>query len=217
MAQQTFSPINSGNGPTTIQYQDHTTPSAHPHSHLSASPLYRISTLFHSRPDLTESEFYNHWYTVHGPLCAPWALHYNIVEYTQYHTPLALREALSSGRDGEFKTGSPFEACADFYVKDYKDYLAAFRDPYYLEVVKKDEDNFVDKGQVAQGARGGIKGGSAAVAEKESVGGGSGSARAISAMGVCRSVIRDGKAVVDVPEQVLRVWEEYQARKTTRG
>lgn len=125
------------------------------------------------------------------------ALHYGILEYTQYHTPTRLREALSQGKDGDFKGSSPFEACADFYVKDYKDYLAAFKDPYYLEVINKDEDLFVDKGQVeGKGERVALRG-----------------VMAISAMGVCRSIIREGKAVVDVSEDIWRRWEEYQGRK----
>jgi len=125
------------------------------------------------------------------------ALHYGIVEYTQYHTPARLRQALSQGKDAGFTGSSPFEACADFYVKDSKDYLAAFKDPYYLEVINRDEDLFVDKGQVK--GRG----------QREALG----DVLAISVMGVCRSIVREGRAVVDVPDDVWRVWEEYQGRK----
>lgn len=82
-------------------------------------------------------------------------------------------------------------------MKDYKDYLAAFKDPYYLEVISRDEDLFVDKGQVE--GRG----------EREALGG----VMAISAMGVCRSIIREGEAVVDVSEDIWRRWEEYQGRR----
>lgn len=82
-------------------------------------------------------------------------------------------------------------------MKDYKDYLAAFKDPYYLEVINRDEDLFVDKGQVK--GRG----------QREALG----DVLAISVMGFCRSIVREGRAVVDVPDDVWRLWEEYQGRK----
>lgn len=172
----------------------------HPHSYLSEAPLYRVTTLFRARPDLTEAEFYHHWYNQHGPMCAPWALHWGFVEYTQYQTSSELRQALAGGKDGGFKAGSPFEACADFYVKDYNDYLAAFQDPYYLEVIKPDEDTFVDKGQVDGSST------------KEL-----GKLKAISTMGLCKSIIRDGQAVVSIPEEVQATWERYQQQKEKRA
>ena len=177
----------------------------HAHSHISSQPLYRITVLFKSRPDQTEKQFYDHWWYNHAPLCIPWALHYNFVEYTHYLTSSENQLALAQGKDsqGGTRSMSPFTAAADFYIKDYQDYLAAFRDPYYLEIVMKDENNFVDKGQAE---------GSARDDRSDSM---DGSARAISMMGYCRSAIKDGKAVIDVPEEVWTKWNDYQSRKKT--
>lgn len=135
---------------------------------------------------------------MHGPTCVPWALHYNFIEYTQFHTTSSLRSTLANGRDGQFKTSSPFEAYVDFYVHDYNDYIRAFHDEYYLEVIAKDEDNFVDKGHMGD-RQGGYD---------------IGQVRAISTMGICRSIIKDGKVVVDVPDKVWKKWDEYQKRKS---
>ncbi|RVX70411.1 hypothetical protein B0A52_05910 [Exophiala mesophila] len=165
----------------------------------ASQEIYRISTLFHSRPGVSETEFYKHWYEVHGPLCVPWALHYNFVGYIQFQTPQHLREALGKGRDGQFKSSSGFEACADFYVRDYNDYLKAFQDPYYLEVIAQDEENFVDKGIERFGNR--------------EQGYNVGEVRAISTMGITKSIIKDGKAVIQVPDSVWKKWEEFQDRK----
>lgn len=173
---------------------------SHPHSHISDKPLYRITTLFRARPDLTEAEFFQHWYSKHGPICAPWALHWNFVEYTQYQTSTEHRQALLGGKDGDFKAGSPFTACADFYVRDYNDYLAAFQDPYYLEVIKPDEDAFVDKGQI-EGA------------DTQELG----KLRAISTMGLCKSIIRNAEAVVNIPDEVWTRWRKYHGRNTGTG
>lgn len=206
---------------TTIDTNLHPPVLPHPHSHLSPTPLYRITTLFRPHQNLTAHAFSTHWYHTHGPLCVPWALHYNIVEYTQYLTPPDLQTTLARGKDsqGGARGVSTFGACADFYVRDYEDYLRAFRDEYYLEVVAKDEDKFIDKGQVEDSAKEEGQGGDQEGAERERRGGGAGtrglggSVRAVSMMGYCRSIIKDGKAVVEVKREIWDLWEEYQRRK----
>lgn len=50
---------------------------------MSEKRIYRITTFFRRRPDISEEQFYDHWGRIHGPLCVPWALHYGILEYTQ--------------------------------------------------------------------------------------------------------------------------------------
>lgn len=43
--------------------------------------------------------------------------------------------------------GRPLTACdgmAEFYVKKWEDFEAAFADPYYLEVVAPDEQRFMN-------------------------------------------------------------------------
>lgn len=57
---------------------------------MSDPKLYRITTFFHKRPDISEEDFYAHWGTVHGPLCVPWALHHGFVQYTQVRPHLEL-------------------------------------------------------------------------------------------------------------------------------
>ena len=60
----------------------------------------------------------------------------------------------------------------DWYVPSYEAYEAAFKDPYYANVIEPDEWNFVDKGS-----------------GKEIAG-------AVSTLGVTRDIIKDGKNCV---------------------
>jgi hypothetical protein len=50
---------------------------------MAKNSVYRVTTFFKRRPDLTEQQCYDHWGKVHGPLVIPWALHHGILEYTQ--------------------------------------------------------------------------------------------------------------------------------------
>lgn len=121
----------------------------------------------------------------------------------QYLTPASLRSRLAAGKDGSFKSSSQYEAAADFYVKDPSHYVNAFKDPYYLNVVSADENNFVDKGQV-ETSKGDDKAGNQ---NSESPG-----ILAMSTMGYTRDIIKDGKAVVEVNDDIWQKWQEWQGQ-----
>ncbi|CAK7233621.1 hypothetical protein SCUCBS95973_008656 [Sporothrix curviconia] len=158
--------------------------------------FYRATTFFKRRPDITERQCHDHWGFVHGPLCVPWALKYGICEYTQFRTPSELRQAFAARMDLAFSMPVDFDAAADFYVKSYDRYLAAYKDPYYIHVIEPDEQNFVDKGQCAG------RGGSSTDTKTTVV-------RAMTTIGQCRYIIRDGKPVADVSEEIWQRWHEF--------
>ncbi|KAL1891025.1 hypothetical protein Sste5346_007847 [Sporothrix stenoceras] len=155
---------------------------------------FRVTTFFKRRPDITEEQCHDHWGFVHGPLVVPWALKYGICEYTQFRTPSALRQAFCARMDPVFASGIEFDAAADFYVKSYDDYLAAYKDPYYLAVIEPDEHNFVDKSRPE---------GQTTVV------------RAMSTLGQCRYMIRDGQPVVDVSDEIWARWHEFYPEADT--
>ena len=100
---------------------------------------------------------------------------------------------MSSGNP-DFNTVLDFDAAADFYVNSYKAYTDAYKDPYYINVIEPDENKFIDKGQGSE-------------AKKTLV-------RAVCAIGVCRSIIKDGKTVVDVSTDVDDLWQQYESKST---
>lgn len=99
--------------------------------------LIRITVFAQHNPKLSESQFNEHWATKHGPLVAEWLQRNGIVKYVQYHTTSEARALLS------MPTLS-FDGVADFWVKDYKDFENAYSDPYYKDVVRKDEEYLFD-------------------------------------------------------------------------
>ncbi|KAI9722363.1 MAG: hypothetical protein M1812_001835 [Candelaria pacifica] len=157
--------------------------------------VYRITTFFSRKSGLTDEEFYNHWYDVHGPLCAPWVVKKNILGYKQFHTPPNLRAALRpasrpstpliptspspSSSSSSFLTPTTttttsesmalqtYDGGAEFYVLSLDDFTNAFKDEYYLNVIRRDEEKFVDRERKLN-----------------------------STVGVERWVVRDGKVVV---------------------
>jgi len=95
--------------------------------------------------------------------------------------------------DPAFSGSIDYNAAVDFYVESYERFIAAYHDPYYLSVIEPDEQRFVDKGQIDGGKRTVV--------------------RAMSTLGTAKSMIKDGKAAVQVKSEI---WENWQKLKETK-
>ena len=108
------------------------------------------------KPGLSHDEFYDHWLNVHGPLVKPWATKHGFLEYRQIHLlPSINANRAAVGPESTSNTElEKWDGCATFELKSLEAFEAACRDPYYLEVIAKDEDKFVDKAAGVTGRRG---------------------------------------------------------------
>ncbi|KAL9949326.1 hypothetical protein ACHAQF_005400 [Verticillium nonalfalfae] len=71
-------------------------------------------------------------------------LRHGVVEYRQYHTT---DEAKALGEVMAKAAGRPmleYDGMSDAYVKDFKTFEDAFRDPEYLQKIRPDELAFID-------------------------------------------------------------------------
>jgi hypothetical protein len=128
---------------------------------MSTENLIRISVFANRNPSLSEEQFHTHWTEKHGPLVSSWLQKYGIIRYTQvlrlfapshitipttdipsqYHTPASHRDLRIQG----FETPTlSYDGVADFYVKSLEEFQRAYEDPYYKDVVKKDEEYLFD-------------------------------------------------------------------------
>ena len=128
---------------------------------MSTQNLIRISVFANRNPSLSEGQFHSHWTHHHGPLVSSWLQKHGIIRYTQvlrlfapshptipttnnssqFHTPASHRDLRIQG----FETPTlSYDGVADFYVKSLEDFKKAYEDPYYRDVVKKDEEYLFD-------------------------------------------------------------------------
>ncbi|OSS53960.1 hypothetical protein B5807_00786 [Epicoccum nigrum] len=108
---------------------------------MSTEGLIRISVFANRNPSLSEEEFHAHWTEKHGPLVSSWLQKHGIIRYTQYHTPASHGDYIT--QNFSIPTLS-YDGVADFYVKSLEDFKEAYEDPYYEDVVKKDEEYLFD-------------------------------------------------------------------------
>ncbi|CAN9428601.1 unnamed protein product [Alternaria sp. RS040] len=104
---------------------------------MSTEELVRVTVLASRNPKLSENEFNDHWANKHGPLITSWLQRHGIVKYVQYHTTSKHKALL------KLPTLS-YDGMADFWVRNFEDFEKAYEDPFYLEVVKKDEEYLFD-------------------------------------------------------------------------
>ena len=115
---------------------------------MSTEPLIRITSFINRKPTVSASDFYRYWTQVHGPLVHAFMLRHGVVEYVQFHTTdetkaLAAGMAAASGRPL-----MEYDGMTDAYVRDWKTWEDAFKDPEYLENIKPDEEAFIDVGSL---------------------------------------------------------------------
>ncbi|CAI9633367.1 hypothetical protein GT037_008905 [Alternaria burnsii] len=104
---------------------------------MSTEELVRVTVLANRNPKLSETEFNDHWANKHGPLITSWLQRHGIVKYVQYHTTSKHKALL------KLPTLS-YDGMADFWVRNFEDFQKAYEDPFYLDVVKKDEEYLFD-------------------------------------------------------------------------
>ncbi|KPM40521.1 hypothetical protein AK830_g6059 [Neonectria ditissima] len=109
----------------------------------------RILTFFTKKAGLTEADFHHHWTNVHGPLVVPWALKYGVNRYTQYHTTESNRSSLQKALQLPDDYLLNYDGAADFTVSSLAEFLSAYADPYYKQVIAPDEESlFLHSGDV---------------------------------------------------------------------
>ncbi|KFY38589.1 hypothetical protein V495_06478 [Pseudogymnoascus sp. VKM F-4514 (FW-929)] len=141
--------------------------------------------LLKRNPSLTPAEFSHHWYHVHAPLVVPFFLHSGIQHYEQMHSPLSTDDPNLDISVWDGVAGLPPQE-----VLDAPSQMPKWKEDYYRDVILPDEKRFLV---------------SAALEHIFRVGPGT-------VRGERKVVIREGKAVIEVGEEVWRVWREYEKR-----
>lgn len=140
---------------------------------MNTEPLIRVTVCIHRKKGTTEEEFNKYWAYQHGPLVIPWLQRCGILRYVQvcctprarmdvlglpfgfnesppqYHTTsehrnLAKNMSLAVGR-----ALLQYDGMADFWVRKYEDFEAAFLDPEYQEKIRPDEMKLLDMESIA--------------------------------------------------------------------
>jgi uncharacterized protein (TIGR02118 family) len=100
--------------------------------------MIKVSVLLKRKPGMSSAEFHRYWKEVHGPLLrsVPEVMRY-VRRYVQCHS---IAETFS-GTPG---TASPFDGIAEMWGDSIDDVRRALAEPRYLEVIRTDEEKFLD-------------------------------------------------------------------------
>ncbi|PVH73744.1 hypothetical protein DL98DRAFT_519707 [Cadophora sp. DSE1049] len=153
-------------------------------------------------PTLTREEFSHHWYHNHAPLVIPMFLHLGVQHYQQVGRPLHLSDLTTTyfrKNHGPFTTSDPaldilsFDGIAGLPAQEILDApssMPAWVQAYYDEVVKKDERRFLVSEALDHIVR----------------------VKPRTVKGEVKVVIQEGKPLIEVSDEIWKVWKEYEAR-----
>jgi len=93
------------------------------------------------RADLTIEQFNHHWLSVHAPLVI------SVSEFSRYLRKYALYPYAPNPAGGALVLGqgSSYDGVGELWFESRADMEAAFSEPRYLEIIRPDEDRFLDR------------------------------------------------------------------------
>lgn len=93
------------------------------------------------RPDLTREEFEDHWLNRHGPLVL------SVPEFAKYLKRYVLHPFDADGEGQALVLGATpeYDGVGELWFDSHASMVAAFNEPRYLEIIRPDEDRFLDR------------------------------------------------------------------------
>ena len=160
--------------------------------------------LLKRNPTMTQKEFSNHWLTKHAPLVVPFFLHSGITHYEQVcnaSPPDSLRHltVVLLQIHGPLSTSNPtldvsaWDGAAAMPAQELLDMPAPmpkWKDDYYKEIILSDERRFL----VSEALEHILRVDPGTVTGEKKV------------------IIENGKCLVEVKEEIWKVWREYEIR-----
>lgn len=93
------------------------------------------------RPDLTREQFVHHWLEKHGPLVL------SVPEFARHLKRYVLHPFAEGAEGHELVLGAApdYDGVGELWFEDHASMEAAFNEPRYLEIIRVDEDRFLDR------------------------------------------------------------------------
>ncbi|KAK6813232.1 hypothetical protein RU639_011106 [Aspergillus parasiticus] len=120
-------------------------------NHDSYTGYTQMITYIKRHPDWTREDFWTHWQTEHAPKVAPLATYFNITRYQQILVGGMIPPTASGADQPANTTLLSFDGIAMFLYPDPSALTAMLSHPYYIDVVEKDEETFIDKSAYGDG------------------------------------------------------------------
>jgi uncharacterized protein (TIGR02118 family) len=100
--------------------------------------MIKVSILLKRKPEMSPADFHRYWKDVHGPMVlgVPELMRY-VRKYVQCHSVAEI----FSDTPG---VASQFDGIAELWGDSIDDIKRALAEPKYLEVIRRDEEKFLD-------------------------------------------------------------------------
>ncbi|BAE59088.1 EthD domain-containing protein [Aspergillus flavus] len=120
-------------------------------NHDSYTGYTQTITYIKRHPDWAREEFWTHWQTEHAPKVAPLATYFNITRNQQILVGGMIPPTAMGADQPANTTLVSFDGIAIFPYLNPSALTAMLSHPYYIDIVEKDEETFIDKSAYGDG------------------------------------------------------------------
>ncbi len=101
--------------------------------------MVKLMACLRRKPGMSEEAFHRYWKDTHGPLVkSVTGFSRHLRRYVQFHTVQDLAALFPP------QTTPPYDGIAELWFESVEQMQAAFTEPRYLEVIRPDEQRFLD-------------------------------------------------------------------------
>ncbi|KAF2688361.1 hypothetical protein K458DRAFT_440048 [Lentithecium fluviatile CBS 122367] len=106
--------------------------------------LFQWTVCAYRRPDLSEKEYHAYMSEKHGPLVKGLLVKYGIIRFSMIHNTTETRKQMAKIVGPQFNNHADYDCFVQAVFKDVEDFVRFKADPFYVEVIHHDHENFAD-------------------------------------------------------------------------
>jgi uncharacterized protein (TIGR02118 family) len=101
--------------------------------------MVKLMACLRRKPDMSEDAFHQYWKETHGPLVK------SVTEFSRYvRRYIQSHTAQDVGSIFPPQATPPYDGIAELWFDSVEQMQAAFAEPRYLEIIRPDEQRFID-------------------------------------------------------------------------
>ncbi|CAI6329125.1 unnamed protein product [Periconia digitata] len=108
---------------------------------MNMERMFHVKLFYNRKEGITPEQFNDYWANKHTELVTPFHLRIGVVKYSQYHSTPEFRDLARA-------EGAPpileFDGAAEFWMHDIQTLAKMQSDPFYIEKIRPDEEQFID-------------------------------------------------------------------------
>lgn len=106
--------------------------------------LFQWTVCAYRKPGMSEEDYHKYMSEKHAPLVRGLLAKYGIIKFTMTHNTTETRKLMTKIAGPQFDNHADYDSLVQAVFKDVEDFVRMKADPFFIEVVGPDHENFAD-------------------------------------------------------------------------